>query len=152
MSCGLRFAVGSGNHVMVSASQRFTFLTPFISQFFGGSLDLRASATGPVLYPIIPTVGSDDDDLPACPDADFDWIVPDETNAPRRVTFTDESTGTPTSWSWMFGDTSSESTLQDPEFVYPAAGSYMARLTVNGCSIHTEVVTVGSDPDPTRFP
>ena len=46
-----KWAGGTGNHVTVSASQPFSFLTPLIGDLFGGSLTLSASATGPVLNP-----------------------------------------------------------------------------------------------------
>jgi Flp pilus assembly protein TadG len=50
------FAPGIGNHVRVSVSQPFTFLTPLIGDVWGGSLDLAASASAPVLNPASVTV------------------------------------------------------------------------------------------------
>lgn len=49
-----QFASGIGRQVAVDVSQPFTFLTPFVSNFFGGSIMLRASATAPVLNPPAP--------------------------------------------------------------------------------------------------
>jgi PKD repeat protein len=49
--------------------------------------------------------------------------------APLTVQFTDESTGTPTSWDWDFGDTNT-STDQHPEHEYTAPGSYDVELEV----------------------
>ncbi|HXW98352.1 MAG TPA: PKD domain-containing protein, partial [Methanomicrobiales archaeon] len=49
--------------------------------------------------------------------------------APLAVAFTDQSTNTPTAWSWDFGD-SGTSTLQNPVHVYTAAGTYTVKLTV----------------------
>ena len=46
------FAGGIGNQVTVSVNQPFTFLTPLISDVFGGSLTLTASATAPILNPL----------------------------------------------------------------------------------------------------
>jgi len=43
------------------------------------------------------------------------------------VTFTDQSTNTPTGWSWNFGD-GGTSTLQNPSHVYNTAGSYTVSL------------------------
>ncbi len=58
--------------------------------------------------------------------------------APLTVNFTDLSTGSPTSWSWNFGD-GGTSTAQNPSHVYAAAGSYNVTLTAtNAC---------GSDPE-----
>jgi PKD repeat protein len=46
----------------------------------------------------------------------------------QSVQFTDQSTGSPTSWSWNFGDGGS-SALQNPTHVYAAAGSYTVTLS-----------------------
>ena len=40
---------GAGNRITVSGSESFTFLTPFISAFLGGSITIGASATAVVL-------------------------------------------------------------------------------------------------------
>ncbi len=66
------------------------------------------------------------------------------------VDFTDQSTGTVTSWSWDFVDGGS-STLQNPSHTYGAAGTYAVTLTVNGpgCTddeIKASYVTVGAAP------
>jgi len=52
------------------------------------------------------------------------------------IQFTDQSTGSPASWNWYFGDTTT-SALQNPIHTYASAGSYSVTLTVtdaNGCS------------------
>jgi PKD repeat protein len=47
------------------------------------------------------------------------------------VSFTDTSTGNPTTWAWDFqNDGITDSTLQNPAFVYPSPGQYTCRLTV----------------------
>jgi len=43
------------------------------------------------------------------------------------VTFTDSSTGSPTAWSWNFGD-STTSTVQSPSHTYTSAGNYTVTL------------------------
>jgi PKD repeat protein len=48
---------------------------------------------------------------------------------PLKVTFTDTSTGSPTSWKWNFGD-GSKSYLQNPTHKYSKAGIYTVNLTV----------------------
>ena len=61
--------------------------------------------------------------------------------APLEVSFTDLSTGNPTSWSWEFGDggTSSE---QNPTHVYQVEGIFTVKLTVSGSiSCGTDVLT-----------
>ncbi|NIM51496.1 MAG: PKD domain-containing protein, partial [Gemmatimonadales bacterium] len=47
---------------------------------------------------------------------------------PLTVSFTDLSTGSPTSWSWDFGDTGTDA-VQNPSHTYTAAGSYTVSLT-----------------------
>ena len=58
---------------------------------------------------------------------------PTEGNAPLTVHFTDESSGTITSWSWNFGD-GNTSTEQNPTHVYDSAGTYTVSLSVTGPS------------------
>lgn len=61
-------------------------------------------------------------------------------NAPLKVDFTDQSTGTPTKWFWSFGDRTF-STQQSPPHTYNKAGKYTVRLTVtnaNGGDIETK--------------
>ncbi len=49
------------------------------------------------------------------------------------VTFTDLSTGTPTSWAWDFGD-GNTSSLQNPTHTYASVGTYDVSLTVTTSS------------------
>ena len=59
------------------------------------------------------------------------------------VTFTDQSVGGATSWSWSFpGGTPSTSTLQNPVITYSTPGIYSVTLTVgNGTTTDSEVKT-----------
>lgn len=50
---------------------------------------------------------------------------------PLTVNFTDQSTGSITSWSWTFGD-GGTSTAQNPSHQYNSAGTYSVSLTVVG--------------------
>lgn len=50
---------------------------------------------------------------------------------PLQVTFTDQSTGVVSSWTWSFGDGTSSS-LQNPQHTYQSAGVYSVTLTVSG--------------------
>ena len=61
------------------------------------------------------------------PVADF-WGSPRSGEAPLNVTFTDISTGTPTSWNWSFGD-GTYSTDENPVHAYSTAGTYSVTLT-----------------------
>ncbi len=64
---------------------------------------------------------------PTPPTASFVDSVP---TGSFKVSFTDTSTGSPTSWSWNFGD-GGTSTLQNPTHTYAAAGTYNVVLTVS---------------------
>jgi PKD repeat protein len=54
---------------------------------------------------------------------------PTSGDAPLTVSFTDESAGGPTSWSWSFGD-NEYSTSQNPSHTYNSPGTYSVSLTV----------------------
>jgi PKD repeat protein len=54
-------------------------------------------------------------------------------SAPLSVSFTDESIGEPTSWSWDFdGDGLEDSNEQNPSFTFGTAGSYDVTLSISG--------------------
>src|SRR5215218_985481 len=65
---------------------------------------------------------------PSAPVAAFSGS-PTSGEAPLTVAFADQSTGTPSTWSWSFGD-GGTSTAQNPSRVYTAAGTYDVTLTV----------------------
>jgi PKD repeat protein len=69
---------------------------------------------------------------PSPPTADFAGS-PTSGTAPLAVSFTDLSTGSPTSWSWNFGD-GGTSTLQSPTHTYSTPGGYTVSLTVGNAS------------------
>jgi len=59
----------------------------------------------------------------------------------QSIQFTDESTGTATSWHWDFGD-GETSTLQNPSHSYLSVGDYSVSLTVTSpAGAHTETKT-----------
>jgi PKD repeat protein len=71
--------------------------------------------------------------------------------AGTAVNFTDNSTGTPTSWSWTFpSGTPASATTQNPTgIVWNTAGTYTVTLTAtngNGSSNATQVITVNARP------
>jgi len=73
---------------------------------------------------------------------------PTSGTADLLVSFTDQSTESPTSWSWNFGDGGS-STVQNPNHTYTTAGTYTVILTAtnaNGFDGETKVdyITVNS--------
>ena len=78
---------------------------------------------------------------PPPPTANYTW---GQQAASLTVDFTDASTGSPTAWSWDFGDSSS-STQQSPTHTYAAAGDYSVKLTASnagGSDSVTKTVTV----------
>ena len=69
--------------------------------------------------------------------------------APLTVQFTDESTNSPTSWKWDFGD-GTNSTEQNVSHTYTSAGNYTVNLTVSNADgsdfeVKTEYIIV-SEP------
>ncbi len=81
------------------------------------------------------------------PEADF-VFSPASPTPGSVVSFTDQSYGEPTSWSWAFGD-GGTSTSQNPSHTFAAAGSYSVALTAgktSGSSSVTKIVVVTTAP------
>ena len=73
---------------------------------------------------------------PAAPVAAF-TASPTSGSATLLVNFTDNSTNSPTSWSWNFGDNSPVDVTQNPAHCYSNTGFYDVSLTAtsnNGCA------------------
>lgn len=72
--------------------------------------------------------------------------------AGSSITFTDQSTNSPTTWSWSFpGGTPSTSTSQNPTVVYNTAGTYAVTLTAANAAgsdgeTKTAYITVNASP------
>jgi parallel beta-helix repeat protein len=93
---------------------------------------------------------SETPETPSAPVAGFS-ATPTSGDAPLTVNFTDQSTNTPTSWLWDFGDNST-ATEQNPSHIYTAAGNYTVNLTVSNAGgsdseVKTEYIIV-SEPLP----
>jgi PKD repeat protein len=76
---------------------------------------------------------------------------PESGDAPLTVTFTDTSSGNPTSWAWDFEDDGiTDSTAQNPPpHEYSTPGTYTAELTVSDGvtpSVATKTITVNAPP------
>jgi PKD repeat protein len=73
-------------------------------------------------------------------------------NVGQSVTFTDQSTNNPTSWSWSFeGGTPSTSTAQNPTITYNTAGTFNVTLTATNSAgsdaeLKVDYITVTSTP------
>ncbi|MFO7652387.1 MAG: S8 family serine peptidase [Candidatus Krumholzibacteriia bacterium] len=90
---------------------------------------------------------------PVAPTASFTG-TPVSGSYPLAVQFTDASSGSPTSWSWTFGD-GGTSTAQNPGHTYVAAGTYSVSLTVSNDAgsdalTRTDYITV-TEPGVTTF-
>ncbi len=76
--------------------------------------------------------------LPSPPVAAFTG-TPTSGDYPLDVQFTDQSTNTPKSWSWTFGD-GGTSSVQNPSHTYSAAGTFTVTLTATN-SYGSDAVT-----------
>ncbi|MGA1839222.1 MAG: PKD domain-containing protein, partial [bacterium] len=84
------------------------------------------------------------------PVADFS-ASPLTASAPATVSFTDLSTGNPTSWAWDFGDGSGSSVQRNPTYTFNSAGAYSVSLTVanaEGSDNETKVDYISVTPPP----
>ena len=89
---------------------------------------------------------------PQPPTANFNGS-PTNGITPLTVSFTDTSTGGPTSWAWTFGD-GGTSTAQNPSHVYTAAGTYSVSLTATnslGSNTLTKTNYITVTPPPPDF-
>jgi PKD repeat protein len=87
----------------------------------------------------------------SCPNPVSDFTT---SGAFSLMSFTDLSTGSPTSWSWNFGDGSANSTQQNPTHAYAFVGSYNVCLTTTstcGTSTVCELVDALTGVDAGNF-
>ena len=59
----------------------------------------------------------------------------------QSTLFTDQSSGTPTSWRWSFGDSSAVDTSQNPSHTYLVSGNFNATLIAIGSSGCADTIT-----------
>lgn len=128
-----------GDTVTVRVTGHFTPVTPLIASFMGGSqVTFASSATAQLnAAPSTPT---------GAPVANF-TATPASGPAPLSVTLTDASTGSPTTWTWDFGDGQSSAARGPHTHVYASEGVYTVRLTVSnagGTTFTTRTVTVSA--------
>jgi len=121
------FTIDNVAATMASYNSDLTFTASFSTGFSGFGLGVYAV------------------DVPATPVANF-------TNGPSTicegttVSFSDLSTGVPTSWAWDFGDANT-ATSQNPTNTYTTAGTYTVSLIATnafGTDTYTTSVTVGA--------
>jgi len=88
------------------------------------------------------------------PVTDF-TATPTTGNIPLPVSFTDTSAGSPTTWSWTFGD-GGASTEQNPSHTYTIAGTYTVKLVAtnaggNDTKIRTDYIVALPPPPVADF-
>jgi PKD repeat protein len=85
--------------------------------------------------------------VPAAPTVVADFAMSTSTAAVgQAITFSDRSSGSPTRWSWSFGDGTS-STLQNPTKSFASAGTFNVTLTASnagGSSSKTRTIAVAA--------
>jgi len=138
--------VGQTAHVGIDCD--FGVITPIISNILGNSVKVSASADFPIRQGIIAGPGGGSPTVQALFSAS-----PLTGDAPLDVTFTDFSTGSPTSYAWDFQDDGviDSNVATGNTFTYTIPGTYTVRLTVsNGLSTDSEthVINVTAPPGP----
>lgn len=145
-----------GDLVEIRLDCDFGVFTPVISQVVGNTVRVSASSSYPVKEGAVATVpGGGGAPIPA-PTADFIGS-PQSGYGPLEVTFTDLSTGSPTSWVWSFGN-GSGSTKGPHVRTYTCAGApgdvcrFSVRLDVGNAGgfstkNETDYITVIVPPD-----
>ena len=127
-----------------------TFTVPgsYMVQLTAGSYAGSSTATKTITVTAPPpTPPAPPPSTPSAPVAAF-ATSPPSGNAPLTVSFTNQSTGSPTSYSWNFGDGSTSSEA-NPNRTYTTAGTYTVQLTATnagGSSTATKTITVTAPP------
>ncbi len=120
-----------------------------------GISDSTYTLPGSSYVDYLPLVYQSSSPEPVLPVADFSSDVTSG-EAPLDVSFTDKSTGDPTTWDWDFGD-GNVSTDKNPVHIYTSAGTYTTTLTVSNADgaaskEGTIIVTQASEPEPEPVP
>jgi PKD repeat protein len=149
---------GTGNRVTVSVNEQFSFLTPFIGNFFGGNMTLNGSATAAVF--VLQANGGVDPPNSCDPPDSAVFSV-----ATSGLTLTvDASASTPNSglcaisgynWDWGDGVNAFPPIAgKQATYTYASAGSYVVLLQVTNQagSKSTNQTVVISAPLPTPTP
>jgi PKD repeat protein len=100
----IAFGTALGAHVTVGIDCQFSVVTPIISNVVGGTILVSAETTFPIKEGVVAAVPGGG--APVVPPAVAKFVgTPLSGWAPLDVTFTDTSTGAPSSWLWEFNDT-----------------------------------------------
>jgi PGF-pre-PGF domain-containing protein len=115
------------NNLTVATWEQFSTTNNATQTFVAGNWSVNLTATNSAGSGISGITWVNVSTSPASPVAGFTG-TPLSGTAPLAVTFTDTSTGTPTSWNWVFGD-GNTSTIQSPVFTYVTSGYFTVKLT-----------------------
>lgn len=140
---------GIGGEAAVSLSCQFQIITPVLSSFLGGQVTVSASAVFPVRTGVVADVPGGG---PPTPVAAFN-VSPQSGEAPLTVSFSNQSTGSPTTYAWDFENdgTVDDTSRNPPPKVYSVPGTYTVTLVVsNGLTSSSaqRTVTVTAPPGP----
>jgi Zn-dependent metalloprotease/uncharacterized membrane protein len=128
-----------------------TAQNPSVTYNTAGTYDVELTATNSAGSDTETKVGYITVNPPAPPVANFTASATTITEG-QSVTFTDTSTGNPTSWSWTFdGGTPGTSTNQNPTITYNTAGVYDVTLTATnsgGSDSETKLGYITVNPAP----
>jgi PKD repeat protein len=131
------------NEILISTEQnpRYTFTTPSKYSIKLEVTDASGGINSAVKDGFITVLSA--------PIADFSY-GPQPSGIREQVQFTDQSTGSPSSWDWDFGDGASSS-LQSPVHAYAAAGTYNVTLEVSnafgvGTPVTKQIIIVHEKP------
>lgn len=133
----------------VSFTCQFSLITPIISSIVGTTVNVSASAVFPIKDGQFAVAGG------TGPTASFTGSPTTTTTGANVIFDSTASTGSPTTWSWTFGD-GGTSTVQNPTHPYAAAGTYTVVLTVtnaNGSNTltRTNYITVSAPAPVANF-
>ena len=137
-------ALGQTAHVNIDCD--FGVITPVISTILGDTVTVSASADFPIRQGVVSGGGGG----PPAVEALFS-ASPLTGNAPLAVTFTDFSTGSPTTYKWDFEDDGiiDYTSNTGVAHTYTIPGTYTVRLIVsNGLSTDDETHVINVTPPP----
>lgn len=152
-SIGETLSIDSSDQLNFPNRVDIVFLGPGTAQQLLTSMYLgtMTPTQTPVIIPTTPTPTITVTPTPVtAPVANFTG-TPTSGSLPLLVSFMDTSTGTPTGWSWTFGDigAGNTSTFRNPSHIYTTPGTYPVTLTVSNAGgsdtlIRTNYITVVS--------
>jgi PKD repeat protein len=113
-----------GDPVQVKIDCNFTLMTPVISSILGNPLLVSAEVVYPIREGAVAEVPGGGGPIAVPPNADF-FATPRSGYEPLDVSFTDDSTGSPTSWLWNFGNGSNSSAHTPSPVTYSCDASVL---------------------------